>query len=141
MFWFLLRNWQAISIGVILIAMLGGGAYVGVHYKGLLDDKKVSEQKIAQLERDINDFDAAIVRLNKTMKENSADLDRYINTIKRLQNITNDIQERYNSLLEKMNNAKLPLNDNGTLSEPVILIHPGLPQEYRDLKASKRNSN
>lgn len=139
--WFALKFWKEIFIVLIVISLVASAYGFKVHYDGLKADKLKLTSEIAVLKDDIGEFSSTITGLDMKMRETNADITRYINTIKKLQHITNEIQSKYNTLLEKIDNVKLPLNNNGTLSKPVILIHPGLPSEYLEFKATQGNSD
>lgn len=141
MWWFIFKFWKEIAIVMIIVsAMVATYSFVK-HYEGLKNSERELKGQITILQEDIQQFDETIKGLGLEMEENKQNVSRYIQTIKRLQVITNEIQSKYNVLLEKINNVKLPLNNDGTLSEPVILIHPGLPTEYLELKAASDDSN
>lgn len=141
MWWFLFKFWKEIAIVMIIVSAMGATYGFVKHYEGLKNSERELKGQITILKEDVKEFDETIKGLGLEMEENRQDVNRYIRTIKRLQVITNEIQSKYNILLEKINNVKLPLNTDGTLSEPVILIHPGLPTEYLELKAASGDSN
>jgi hypothetical protein len=132
---FLLRNWKIIAVGIVIAGLVSALIGFGMRYQSLKDSKDTLQSQITNLEAtiqhkniSIKDRDDSIFLLNNANEKREKDLNRYMQLYKNLQKNTDIVQKKYNEMLEKINNAKIPIMD-GVIVEPYIVIPSGVPKE------------
>jgi len=116
--------WKLILIGLTIIAILVTGFVFHAKYKNALSE-------VETLKKDIKIEKLEVVRLTASLKDANESNTMYIDTLGKIQTEKNRIQFKYNELMERIRNAKLEVDKNGTIANPYTVIPGGVPVETR----------
>jgi hypothetical protein len=133
---------KEIIIGILVLILIGFGYY----FKKVLADNRAKDVKIQSLNEDITREKISVDRLSKSNDLLSADLKKYIDTTKVIQEKNSKLETKYNNLyanyikyLKSIPQGEIKLGgltDEGTkcnvtknsILEPVVIIPFGVPK-------------
>lgn len=131
----LLRNWKPIAVGLIILSLCAALIGFGMRYEGLKSDRDAAialvdglEETISKRNDDIKVRDDRILILKTANNKQKEELKIYIKLLDKIQVSKNDLETRYNELMEIINDQVIPTTD-GSVTEPFIVIPGGVPPE------------
>lgn len=137
---FLLKYWKQIGIILISLIICAGLIGFGMRYQGLIKDKEILELNLKkELEKSF-EKDKVISTLESELDYVRQADQSYKSLLQEIQRTHVVIQDKYETIMGKIDNAKIELNEKGTISKPYVIINSGVPTDYKQL-TTENNSN
>lgn len=137
---FLARYWKHIAGILIVIALCGALIGVGMKYSNALKDAEMAELKMKQQRMAIQQREQIIASLETQISYLQEDDRKYRQLIAEIQKTRGIIQTKYDEILGAIDDIEIPVGEDGTVTDPYIVIPNGVPDEYREL-VSPSDSN
>lgn len=131
---FILLYWKQILIGILLVALLGAGYW----FKSVLAERDAQRIQIGQMKQDISSVTALNNELTNALTVKQLELKKYAKLINKLASEKETIQNEYDAYMKEVENAKPKITPGIGITEPYILLTPGMSAKPSD---SKRPNN